>query len=310
MQLIRHSFPPIFTQHGCVATIGNFDGVHRGHLALLERLVSEAKARGIPSVVILFEPHPREFLASEKAPARLTLFREKIQRLKQLPIDYILCLRFNQKLANLTAEEFIQKILVNGLHVKHILIGDDFRFGQQRQGDVTLLTSLGEKYGYTLEVFPTFFEHNERVSSTAVREALSKGDLKTAEQLLGRVYTISGHVKRGAGRGHEFGFPTANIAVSKQGLPLSGVFCVRVSSETLNDHPAVANVGIRPTVDGTRTVIEVLLLDFEGNLYGQHLDVKFLHKLRDEKKFDNVELLKAQIKKDVTAAQHYYHFSP
>ncbi len=306
MQLIRHSFPSIFAETGCIATIGNFDGVHKGHAALLEQLVAEAKMRGVPSVLILFEPHPREFLTPKKAPARLTLFREKIQRLKQLPIDYILCLRFNQKLANLTAEEFIQKILVDGLHVKHILIGDDFRFGKQRQGDLALLNNLGKEYHYTVEVFPTFFEHHERVSSTAVREALSKGDLKTAEQLLGRVYTISGHVKQGAGRGREWGFPTANIAVAKQGLPLSGVFCVRVSSETLNDHPGVANVGIRPTVDGTRTVLEVLLLDFEGDLYGQHLDVKFLHKLRDEEKFESIELLKDQIKKDVTAAQQYF----
>lgn len=306
MQLIRHFFPSIFAEKGSIATIGNFDGVHKGHVALLEQLAAEAKMRGLPSVVILFEPHPREFLTPEKAPARLTLFREKIQRLKELPIDYVLCLRFNKKLSNLTATDFVKNILVKGLHVKYILIGDDFRFGKQRQGDVALLNHLGKEYDYAVEVFPTFVEHNERVSSTAVREALVKGDLKSAEQLLGRPYTISGHVKRGAGRGRDFGFPTANITVPKQGLPLSGVFVVRVNSETLKEHPAVANIGIRPTVDGTRTVLEALLLDFEGDLYGQHLDIKFLHKLRDEKKFDNIELLKAQIKKDVTAAQQYF----
>lgn len=310
MQLIRHSFPPAFAQHGCVATIGNFDGVHRGHLALLEGLVSEAKARGIPSVVILFEPHPREFLAPDKAPARLTLFREKIQRLKELSLDYVVCLRFNKMLANLSAEDFVKQILVQGLHVKHILIGDDFRFGKQRQGDIALLNKLAKENDFTVEVLPTFFENSERVSSTLIRESLFKGDLKTAETLLGRPYTLSGHVKRGAGRGREFGFPTANIAVPKQGLPLNGVFVVRVNSEVLEDHPAVANIGIRPTVDGTRTVLEVLLLDFEGDLYGHHLTIEFLEKLRDEIKFDNIELLKDQIKKDVEAARHYYHLSP
>jgi riboflavin kinase / FMN adenylyltransferase len=300
VKLVR--YPNSIPKDGCVATIGNFDGVHRGHLALLEQLVKEARSRGLPSVVILFEPQPREFFDPAGAPARLTPFREKIQLLKQLPIDYLICLHFNAKWAEMSAESFIQSVLIEALHVKHLILGEDFHFGKNRKGNAELL----KKY-FSVEVFPPVNENGERISSTAIRHSLAAGNLGSAEKGLGRSYAIAGRVKRGAGRGREWGFPTANIAVPKKGLPLSGVFFVHVNGERLKHHPGVANIGIRPTVDGSYTVLEVLLLDFDGNLYDQHLEVQFLHKLRDEIKFDNIEALKDQIKADVLAAKHFFN---
>ena len=307
MKLLRHSYS---LSQGCVATIGSFDGIHRGHAALLQLLVVEAKQRHLPSVVILFEPQPREFFAPEQAPVRLTSLREKLRLLKKFDIDYVVCLRFNSKLAQLQATDFVLEILVKQLQVKYILIGDDFRFGKQRLGDFTLLQTMGAQYNFTVASMHTLQEDNERISSTMIRESLVQGDLAKAQRALGHPFHLSGRVRRGAGRGRQWGFPTANVAVPRYGLPLSGVFVVRVNSNQLKSHPAVANIGTRPTVDGTRTVLEVLLLDFNDDLYGQRLEIEFLQKLRDEKKFDTVELLLAQIAKDVEEGKEFFKLHP
>jgi riboflavin kinase/FMN adenylyltransferase len=306
MKLIRHLKNKDLFSGGSAVTIGNFDGIHRGHVELLNKLIATAQQQNIPSVVVIFEPQPREVLYPSQAPARLTPLREKLHLLAQLPIDYVVCLRFDKALASLTATEFVEKILVRSLHAKYVLVGDDFCFGKQRQGNLTLLQELGKQFQFTTASMPTIEDNGTRVSSTLIRTALTQGDLKTAENALGRPYTVSGRVRRGAGRGKQWGFPTANLSVPPSGLPLSGVFVVRVHGLNLFQHPAVANIGTRPTVDGTRTVLEVLLLDFDGDLYGQHLEIEFLQKLRDEKKFDNMDLLLQQIGKDVETARTYF----
>jgi riboflavin kinase/FMN adenylyltransferase len=310
MQLLRHLNHVPFFPTGCAVTIGNFDGVHRGHATVLAKLAAEAKKLNLPTVVVIFEPQPREVLAPEQAPVRLTSFHDKLQLLQQQPIDYVLCLRFDQALANHSAEDFIQKILVQKLNAKYILIGDDFRFGKQRKGDFHLLQKLGAELGFVATAMHTVHENNQRISSTSIREVLAAGDLSEASYMLEHPYFITGKVRRGAGRGKQWGFPTANLRVPAKGLPVSGVFTVLVSNHQLQNHPAVANVGTRPTVDGTQTVLEVLLLDFDGDLYGKRLRVEFLHKLREEQRFVSPELLIAQIQKDVVEAQKFFQCHP
>jgi len=303
MRLLRHI--PVFP-HGCAVTIGNFDGVHRGHAALLQKLAADAKKLNLPVVVVIFEPQPREFLSPAQAPVRLTSLQDKLQLLKQQPIDYVLCLRFNQVLANYTAEDFVRLILVEKLRMKYILIGDDFRFGKQRQGDFFLLQTMGQALGFTATAMHTVQEGDQRISSTTIRDVLAQGDLTKAVHRLGHPYFVSGKVRRGAGRGKQWGFPTANIRVPARGLPIHGVFTVLVSNHQLHRHPAVANIGTRPTVDGTQTVLEVLLLDFDGDLYGQRLHIEFLRKLRDEQRFTTPEQLIAQIHQDVLTARQFF----
>lgn len=306
MHLIRHLTNSQLFSAGSVVTIGNFDGVHLGHVTLLKRLMAVAKQHNLPSVVVIFEPQPREVFHPTQAPIRLTPLREKIRLLAALSIDYVVCLRFTPALAALTAEEFVAQILVQQLQARHILIGDDFHFGKQRQGDIQLLTTLSKQYHFSVESIATIEVNGTRISSTFVRDALRHGDVVSAKNALGRYYHISGRVQRGEGKGRRWGFPTANLAVPAAGLPLSGVFVVYVSTRHLRRHPAVANIGTRPTVDGTRMVLEVLLLDFTDDLYGQRLEVEFLHKLRDEQKFASLDLLLQQIKQDVAAARLYF----
>ncbi|MCW5588724.1 MAG: bifunctional riboflavin kinase/FAD synthetase [Legionellales bacterium] len=292
-------------QH-CVATIGNFDGLHLGHHAILQRLVHLAEQRNIPSVVILFEPTPTEFFQPNNAPARLTALREKLMLLKKYHLDYVVMLAFNHTLAEMSADDFIEKILHQQLNIQHLIVGDDFRFGHQRQGDFDLLLNRGKHYGFTVENTPTLLYADERISSTRIRLALAEDNFKLAETLLGRPYFMSGRVRHGARRGHTIGFPTANIRLNRLVSPLLGVFAVRVSGVTQEKIQGVVNIGKRPTVDGITTVVEVHLFNFNQTIYGQHITMEFCHKIRNEKKFASFELLQQQIVQDCEVAKQFF----
>jgi len=306
MQLIRglHNLP--VAQHGCVATIGNFDGVHLGHQAVIGQLGEEAGRLHLPSVLITFEPQPMEFFRPQQAPARLTRLREKLEALRRFHIDRLLCLSFNARLAQMPAEEFIRRVLVDGLGVKYLVVGDDFRFGKGRAGDFAMLQAAGREHGFAVVNMHTFLIEGARVSSTRVRAALERGDLAGAEQLLGRSYRMSGRVAHGSKLGRQLGFPTANIHLHRKATPLQGIFVVEVFGIEGEPLPGVASLGTRPTVDGKTTILEVYLFDFDRDIYGAHLQVSFLHKLRDEVRYTTLEALKIQIAKDVDNAREFF----
>ncbi|HEX8987130.1 MAG TPA: bifunctional riboflavin kinase/FAD synthetase [Rhodocyclaceae bacterium] len=290
-----------------VLTIGNFDGLHLGHRAMLERLVAKARELGVPPAVMTFEPHPREVFAPDQAPARLTSMREKLNLLESCGVERTYVCRFDRRLASLTADEFIQHLLVRGLAVKHVIIGDDFRFGKGRSGDFGLLQAAGRQYGFTCEAMHTVEVDGERVSSSAVRDALAAGDLEHAARLLGRPYVIAGRVVHGDKIGRKYGFPTANVQLRRKRMPLTGVFAVTVSGLDKRHLPGAANLGVRPTLaDGMKPVLEVHLFDFDRDVYGSHVTVHFLHKLREERKFASLEELKNQIARDVADTRDYF----
>jgi riboflavin kinase / FMN adenylyltransferase len=298
---------PAQSQMSSVLTIGNFDGVHQGHRALLRRLTEKARQVALPATVLSFEPHPREFFAPDQAPARLSSLREKLTLLEECGVDQFYVCRFNQKFADLTATSFIEQVLVRGLSVRHILIGDDFRFGRARMGDFSLLQQAGEQHRFTVEAMDTLSVDDIRASSSAVRRALAAGDLVLATRLLGRPYAIAGKVMHGQKLGRTLGFPTANLALKHKTLPFSGVFAVTVSGIGPENILGAASLGVRPTVaDGLKPVLEVHLLDFDGDIYGRHVSVNFLHKLRDEEKYTSLELLTAQIERDVAAVRDFF----
>ncbi len=307
MELIRGLYSLQPCHRSCVATIGNFDGVHRGHQAVVRQLARRAAELGLPSTLITFEPLPQEFFLRENAPARLTRLREKLIALKGLGVDRVLCLPFNRKLAERSAEDFIQQVLVEGLGIRHLVVGDDFRFGKGRAGDFHLLAAAGAAHGFAVERTETFIcDGGERVSSTRIREALASGDLELAEHLLGRPYVTSGRVIHGDKRGRQLGFPTANLRGGQRVSPLKGVFAVEVGGLTEHWLPAVCNVGTRPSVDGKSFLIEIHLLDFSGDLYGRRLEVRWRQRLRAERRFESLEALKAQIALDTAQARHYF----
>jgi riboflavin kinase/FMN adenylyltransferase len=290
-----------------VLAIGNFDGLHLGHRALLDRLTAKARELGLPSAVMTFEPHPRELFSPDQAPARLTSLREKIGLIEACGVERIYVCHFNQKLAALVAKDFIERLLVRGLAVRHLIIGDDFRFGRGRGGDFATLQQAGIEHDFGVEAMHTIDLDGERVSSSAVRDALAAGDLEHAARLLGRPYNISGRVVQGNKIGRDIGFPTANIQLKRKRVPLCGVFAVTVSGLDKRHLPGAASLGVRPTVGaGLRPTLEVHLLDFERDIYGTHVSVHFLHKLRDEAKFDSLTALAAQIEKDVAATRTYF----
>ena len=303
MQLVRglHNLRP---QHrGCVATIGNFDGVHRGHQAILVRLRERAVELGVPSCVVIFEPQPREYFAPDSAPARLARLRDKLELLAAEGVDQVLCLAFNQRLSKLSAAEFVDTILVDGLGVKHLEVGDDFRFGCDRLGDFDFLTQVGCFQGFTVEAARTVEMDGVRVSSTQVRKALSIADFTLAEALLGRPFQITGRVLHGQKLARQLGWPTANVQLKRHRVPFTGVYLVSVEIDG-KQWPGVANIGVRPTVAGDgKAHLEVHLLDFAGNLYDRRLTVAFHHKLRDEQRFASLEALKSAIDADVAAAR-------
>ncbi|MCF6758697.1 bifunctional riboflavin kinase/FAD synthetase [Stutzerimonas balearica] len=309
MQLVRglHNLRP--RHRGCVATIGNFDGVHRGHQAILARLRERAAELGLPSCVVIFEPQPREFFAPDKAPARLTRLREKLCLLEQQGIDQVLCLAFNRRLRELSAAEFVQAVLVEGLAVRHLEVGDDFRFGCDRAGDFDFLLRAGAAEGFSVEAATTIEVDGQRVSSTRLREVLARGDLQAAQALLGRPFSLTGRIVHGQKLGRQLGAPTANVQLKRRSTPLSGVYMVSLVLDG-SPHPGVANIGMRPSVrsDG-QPHLEVHLLDLQADLYGRRAQVVFHHKLRDEQRFASLEALKAAISADIAAARDYWRAS-
>jgi riboflavin kinase/FMN adenylyltransferase len=311
---------PLRPEAPVALTIGNFDGVHLGHQAMLARLEEAAGRFGITACVMIFEPHPREFFAPDKAPTRLTSLREKLELLAAAGVDRVQICRFNFDFARISAEDFILNILQQGLGVRWILVGDDFRFGARRAGDFAMLKAFSARCGFTVEEMPGYAVDGMRVSSTAVRKALAAGDLDLVQRLLGRSYSISGRVVRGDQLGKKIGFPTANVQLKHNRPPLSGIFVVEVevgaevdgrSAKALpppQTFQGVASLGVRPTVheDG-KPVLEVYLFDFDQDIYGRHLRVHFLHKLRDEKKYSDLITLGEQIGRDVKDARNYFN---
>ncbi len=306
MELIRGLHNLASRHRGCVATIGNFDGVHLGHQAVIGQLADEAARLHLPSVLITFEPQPQEYFAQAQVPARLTRFREKLEQLRRFALDRIVCLPFTARLAAMPAEAFIQRVLIDGLGVRYLVVGDDFRFGQGRQGDFALLQETGATQGFDVVNMHTFTIDGGRVSSTRIRTALEQGELQSAQRLLGRDYRMSGRVAHGDKRGRTIGFPTANIHLHRRVSPVQGVYAVEMYGVAGEPLQGVANIGNRPTVDGTRTVLEVYLLDFRGDLYGRHVQVSFAHKLRAEMHFASLDALRMQIDRDVAQARAYF----
>jgi riboflavin kinase/FMN adenylyltransferase len=288
----------------CVATIGNFDGVHLGHQAVFAELTARARDLGLPSVVITFEPQPMEFFRPEQAPARLTRLREKVEAIANCGVDRILLVRFDARLAELGAREFVEQILVDGLGVRHLYVGDDFRFGKGRAGDFALLGEMGAQHGFAVQSLATVSFDGERVSSTRVREALERGDLMHASQCLGRRYRICGRVAHGHKRGRTIGFPTMNVPLLRRSTPLRGVFAVRVIGLGDRPLPGVANIGNRPTLAGDdRFLLEVHLFDFDGDVYGRQVEVDFIEHIRDERRFESFDALREQIAHDARRAR-------
>ncbi|MCX7153153.1 MAG: bifunctional riboflavin kinase/FAD synthetase [Proteobacteria bacterium] len=306
---LSHSLP---AASGPLAlTIGNFDGVHRGHQVMLARLSAKARALGLRMGVLTFEPHPREVFTPQSAPTRLTSLREKFELLAAHGVEQVHVARFTTAFAALSPAQFIDKVLVRGLHTRALLVGDDFRFGARRAGDFALLRDAAAQHGFELEAMPTVEHAGERVSSSAVREALIRGDLARARELLGRPYSISGRVVHGEKLGRKLGFATANVRMRHNRPPLLGIYAVRTHG--IGDHAldGVASLGIRPTVsDSGRAVLEVHLFDFSENLYGRHLRVEFLHKIRDEEKYSDLETLRLQIARDCDSAKQYLAAHP
>jgi len=303
MELIRGIHNILPKHHGCVLTIGNFDGVHRGHAEVLNRLVEKAAHLDLPAVVMTFEPQPQEFFLGDNAPARLSLLRDKAMLLDELSIDRMLCVNFNKKFADFTADEFVEQLLVKALGIKYLVVGDDFCFGKQRQGNFDMLRQAGEKYGFAVVSTQSFMLGDTRVSSTAIRQLLAKGNLEQARRLLGHPFMLSGKVAHGQKIGRTIGFPTANIALKRKVTPVRGVFAVKLYWDNSDIYDGVANVGFRPTVSGQICQLEVHLFDFEGDLYGQTVEVELVAKIRDEQPFGSLDALKRQIKNDADKAR-------
>jgi riboflavin kinase / FMN adenylyltransferase len=306
MQILRSV--PDAASSPVALTIGNFDGVHLGHQAMLAKLRAAASARGLPACVMTFEPHPREFFAPDQAPVRLTSMREKLELLRQHGVERTHVLRFNFALAQVTAAEFIGRILVRGLGVRWLQVGDDFRFGARRAGDLAMLRAQAAQHGYEVESMATVELDGARVSSTAVRDALAAGDVEKAGRLLGRPYSISGRVIGGDRLGRQLGFPTANVKMNHNRPPLTGIFAVQFVRADGRPLQGVASLGVRPTVkaQGSAPVLEVYVLDFNKEIYGELVRVEFLHKFRDEAKYVDLDTLKAQIARDVSDTRAYF----
>lgn len=297
---------------GHVVAIGNFDGVHLGHQAILRELENAARRFGLASCVVTFEPHPREFFSPHAAPTRLTSLREKCELLERHGVARAQIIRFNRALANLSADRFIEQILVQGLAARWVMIGEDFRFGNKRGGDLASLQTAGAKYGFEVQAMPTVLTAQgtlaaTRVSSSMLRELLSAGDVGRAQSLLGRPYSISGRVVHGDKLGRTLGFPTANIRMRHNRPPLTGIYAVKVAGIADVPLEAVASMGVRPTVTGSGEMrLEVFIFDFSADLYGRHLRIEFLKKLRDEEKYAGLEALKRQIAIDCDDAKAYF----
>jgi len=298
---------PVAAPRPAALTIGNFDGVHVGHQVMLTRLLDAARAQGLEACAMTFEPHPREFFAPDKAPTRLTSLREKLELLRAAGLDRTYVMRFDYRLAQIAAEDFITRVIVRGIGARHILVGDDFRFGARRAGDLDMLRRHAERLGYTVDAMSSVVSDGERVSSTAVREALAAGNLSRAAGLLGRAYSISGRVVRGDGLGRKLGYPTANVQMKHNRPPVTGIFAVEVRGLGDAPLPGVASLGVRPTVKQNGTpVLEVYVFDFDRDIYGCHVRVDFFEKLRDEEKYQDLATLTRQIARDVENARQFF----
>jgi riboflavin kinase / FMN adenylyltransferase len=310
MQVFRR-LPPAPHRQPCVLTIGNFDGVHRGHQALLLQLEDVAAKLDLPACVLTFEPHPREFFASRRpgvqAPARIAMLRDKLESLAEAGVDRTCVAHFNERFASLPAEAFIDRILVEGLQVRYLLIGDDFRFGASRRGDFAMLEEAAARHGFGLQRMPTVAEGGVRISSSEVRAALAGGDFPRAERLLGRPYFISGRVVHGRKLGRALGFPTLNLRIPHGRPAVSGVHVVRVHGLGPQPRPAVASLGTRPAVDTDGSfLLEAHVFDFDADVYGRLVRVEFLRKLRDEARYDGLDALTAQIRIDARQAREHF----
>ena len=313
MKVIR-GIPPVANWTPCALTIGNFDGVHRGHQALLKKLVQTAKAQNLQSCVMTFEPHPIEYFAPEKAPTRILSLRDKLKALASVGIDQVLVVHFNQHFANLSPDEFVKTILVQGLQVKSILIGDDFHYGAKRAGNFSSLQAAGKENGFSVERMDTLLESNERISSSAIRKALEQGHLEQARQLLGRPYLLSGHVLHGQKLGRTLGFPTLNISLAnklhRRKPAAEGIFIAQVHGLSDNPLPAVASLGQRPTVDDSgRYLLEVHIFNFNQSVYGKLVQIELIEKIRDEEKYNDLEALQNAIWQDALAAKNYFEIT-
>jgi riboflavin kinase/FMN adenylyltransferase len=306
MKLIRGLYNLRQPIPASAVTIGNFDGVHRGHQLVISQLKQVAATTSLPTVVIIFEPQPIEYFAPDKAPKRLARFREKIAYLKAQRIDYLLCLHFDHKLAAQSAEDFVQQILINSLNTKHLVIGDDFHFGKNRQGNFQFLKDNAERYGFMVDETETLMMDGERVSSTRIRESIQQGDFEKAAELLGRPYSLSGRIAHGQKLGRELGYPTINIKMGDKTLIVKGIFAVNVKGLDNRVLEGVASIGTRPTVNGVDTILEVYILDFDRDVYGYSVEVNFLHKIRNEEKFDSLDELAAHIAQDTEKAKAFF----
>ena len=306
MELIRGIQNLRPEHHGCVATIGNFDGVHLGHQAVIGQLAEKGSELGVPTLVMVFEPQPLEVFKGEQAPARLTRFREKLRALARFAVDRLLCVRFSNSFAKMSAEAFIKDILVDGLGIRYLVVGDDFRFGAGRKGDFEMLQRAGEQHGFEVTNLHSFRIGGDRVSSTLVRQALAAGKMEDAEKLLGRPYRMCGRVAHGDKIGRTLGIPTANIYLHRKVSPVQGIYVVEVFGLKGEPLQGVASVGNRPTVGGTRPLLEVYIFDFNKDIYGKYLNIDFLHKIRNEKKFANLDELKTWIEDDIVKARDWF----
>ena len=306
VKLIRDIDDQINARKKTVVSIGNYDGVHLGHVRVIELLKERASKLGVASTIVTFEPHPHEFFSPENAPPRLLRWRDKVEKIRRAGIEQVVSLRFNRKIAQASAEDFVKNYLVDGLRVCHVVIGDDFRFGRKRSGDLNLMRILGKKWGFTVSSADTYTVGDDRVSSSRIRDALQNSDFDLASDLLGYRYCINGKVAHGDKRGRTIGFPTANIVLKSENIPVWGVYAVYVHSKSLNSCPGVANIGVRPTVGGNKILLEVHLFGFNEQIYGERIQVEFAKKIRSEKKFDSFEKLKGQIMEDAETAKKWF----
>jgi riboflavin kinase / FMN adenylyltransferase len=305
MEVIRGIHNVRARHRGCVATIGNFDGVHRGHQALLAELQERGSEHQVPTLLITFEPLPREFFRGATMPARLTRFREKVTLLAPTGLDRVMCLPFNERLAGTPAHTVVEQFLVRRLGVRHVVVGDDFRFGRGAEGDFSMLADAGARLGFGVSAMPTLVDAGDRISSTRIREVLAAGNFPLARRLLGYRYFIMGRVVYGRQVGRSLGVPTANIQLQRYRAALDGVYAVSVAGL---DRPyrGVANIGVRPTLDGKEPLLEVHLFDFDGDIYGRLLTVTFHRKIRKEQRFDSIDALRAQIMADIATARVWF----
>lgn len=305
MRLVRHleDLPFDDLKNGSVLTIGSYDGLHLGHQKLLERVVATAKRKGVPAVVMSFEPTPREFFQAQRPPARLMRFREKFEALESSGVDIFYCPRFSKAMREISAIDFIRRILVHGLNMRGLVVGDDFRFARKREGGLEQLQSAGATLGFQVVQVPSVVIDGIRVSSTAIRESLEAGEMARATALLGRAYRMSGKIVEGEKVGRTLGYPTANVDLRRRQSAVMGIFAVRVHGLKDGPRSGVASVGSRPTFDGTKPLLEVFLFDFDDDIYGDYIHVDFIARLRSQMKYELVEELVAQMHIDADNAR-------